>query len=344
MNKGRSRLAVIAAGLAFGTAVLLGWSPVALAAAASTTAGIDYAPANPANSNGHKLDLYLPAGTPSRPMPLVIWTAGSAWLQDNGRTGADRLAAQLNPLGYAVAGVAIRSSTQAKFPAQLDDIKAAIRFLRANAARYNIDPNHIGIIGDSSGGWTSLMAGVTGNAPEMEGRLGTPGVSSAVQVAVAFYPPTNFTAMDAWAIRKCDPTMTGTSAGFCHDGANSPESSLLGCAIQTCPDRVRAASPFTYFDDRDPPMMILHGDSDQLVPHNQGESFYMALNKACHDSVFITLPKAPHGGWFGFFENDALREGAVMRSTTAQGCAVTNPTPFVPTWKTLTDYLDRYLK
>jgi acetyl esterase/lipase len=79
----------------------------------------------------------------------------------------------------------------------LHDIKAAIRWLRANAWRYNLDPAHIAIMGDSSGGWTSAMAAVTGDAPEMEGTVGTTSVSSAVQAAVAFYPPTNFLAMDA---------------------------------------------------------------------------------------------------------------------------------------------------
>ena len=74
-------------------------------------------------------------------------------------------------------------------------------------------------------------------------------------------------------------------------------------------------------------MMILHGGSDPLVPHNQGEQLYMALNKACLDAVFISLPKAGHGPWNGFLTNDAIREAATMRSTSAAGCAVTNPSP-----------------
>src|ERR1035438_9229017 len=160
-----------------------------------TYANIDYAPPEPASSNGHKLDLYIPAGA-AQPLPTVIWTAGSAWPADTGKNGARIVASQLNPAGYVVAGVSIRSSAQVKFPGQLHDIKAAIRWLRANAARYNLDPDHIAIMGDSSGGWTTAMAAVTGDAPEMEGSVGTTGVSSAVQAAVAFYPPTNFLTMD----------------------------------------------------------------------------------------------------------------------------------------------------
>jgi len=302
---------------------------------APSHANLDYAPADPPTSNGHKLDLYVPSG--GGPYPVVIWTAGSAWMADTGKNRAGTLAAQLNPVGYAVAGVSIRSSSQVKFPGQLHDIKAAIRWLRANAAAYNLDPEHIAIVGDSSGGWTSAMAAVTGDAPEMEGSVGTTGVSSAVQAAVAFYPPTNFLTMDAWAVRRCDPQS-------CHDGENSPESRLVGCAIQSCPEKVKAASPLSYVTPADPPMMILHGNSDPLVPHNQGEQLYMALNKACRDAVFISLPKAPHGNWNGFLTDASLREAATIRSTTAAGCSVANPTPSTPTWKTVTDFLDKYLK
>ena len=115
---------------------------------APTFANIDYAPPVPATSNGHRLDLYIPAGA-AKPLPVVIWTAGSAWMADNGKNGAQGLAAQLSPAGYAVAGVSIRSSAQVKFPGQLHDIKAAIRWLRVNAAQYNLDANHIAIVGES---------------------------------------------------------------------------------------------------------------------------------------------------------------------------------------------------
>lgn len=301
-----------------------------------TYADIDYAAPEPPGSNGHKLDLYIPAEA-AKPLPVVIWTGGSAWRADTGKRSAGGLAVQLNPAGYAVAGVSIRSSSQIVFPGQLHDIKAAIRWLRANAARYNLDANHIAVIGDSSGGWTAAMAALTGDAPEMEGSVGTTGVSSKVQAAVAFYPPTDFLTMDAWAIRKC----AGTN---CHDSETSPESRLVGCAIQTCPEKAQAANPLRYISEADPPIMILHGGSDQAVPHNQGEQLYMALNKACNDAIFISLPKAPHGNWNGFLTNDALREAATLRSTSREGCAITNPAPFTPTWKTVMEFLDKHMR
>lgn len=296
---------------------------------------VEYAPAEPATSNGHRLDLYLPDGA-AGPAPVVIWTGGSAWMADTGKRTAPRLAAVLNPAGYAVAGVSIRSSSQVLFPGQLHDIKAAIRWLRANARQYGLDPDRIAIMGDSSGGWTTAMAALTGDAPELEGTVGVTGPSSRVQAAVAFYPPTDFLAMDAWAVKKCE-------APRCHDDASSPESRLVGCAIPTCPDRAQAANPARYVGAGDSPLMILHGGSDPLVPHNQGELLYMALNKACLDAVFISLPKAGHGPWNGFLTDDALHEGATMRSTSAAGCAVTNPEPFTPSWQTVIAFLDEHM-
>jgi acetyl esterase/lipase len=257
-------------------------------------------------------------------------------MADNGKDRASGLAERLLPAGYAVAGVSIRSSSQVRFPGQLHDIKAAIRWLRANASRYGIDPQRIAIMGDSSGGWTASIAALTGDVPELEGTLGTTGVSSAVQAAVAFYPPTDFLQMDAWAVKKCD--------SFCHDSATSPESRLVGCPIQTCPERAQAANPARYVSAADPPLLILHGGSDPLVPHHQGELLYMALNKACRDAAFVSLPKAGHGPWSGFLTSDALREAATMRSTSSAGCAVTNPVPYTPSWQGVIEFLDKRLK
>jgi acetyl esterase/lipase len=309
---------------------------IAQAPPTPTHADLAYAPAEPPTSNGHKLDLYLPQGV-TGPWPVVIWTGGSAWMADTGKRSAPGIAARLNPAGYVVAGVSIRSSSQVQFPGQLHDIKAAIRWLRANAKQYGLDADHVAIMGDSSGGWTTAMAALTGDAPELEGHVGVTGVRSDVQAAVAFYPPTNFLTMDAWAVQKCG------QAG-CHDDASSPESRLVGCAIQTCAEKVLAANPARYVTPADPPLMILHGGSDPLVPQNQGEQLYMALNKACREATFISLPKAGHGPWNGFLTDDALREAATIRTTSAAGCAVTNPKPYTPTWQTVIDFLDKHLK
>jgi len=335
------------------TAIVTGWAlamagalvaaqapqaPATPAGPKPTHADVEYAPADPAGSRGHLLDLYLPQGA-SAPVPVVIWTAGSAWMADNGKRGGDAIAARLNPAGYAVAGVSIRSSAQVQFPGQLHDIKAAIRFLRANAAKYGLDAERIAIMGDSSGGWTTAMAALTGDVPALEGTVGVTTGRSTVRAAVAFYPPTDFLVMDAWALVPC-----GQPKAFCHDPADSPESRLIGCAIQTCADKVHAADPARYVSPADPPLLILHGGSDPLVPHNQGERLYMALNKACREAAFISLPRAGHGPWNAFLTDDAAREAATIRTTSAADCAVTPPKPYTPTWQAVIDFLDKHVK
>jgi acetyl esterase/lipase len=330
-------------GWAFVVAGALGFAqappgPATPAGPKPTHADVEYAPADPAGSSGHLLDLYVPPGV-TGPVPVVIWTAGSAWTADNGKRGADAVAARLNLAGYAVAGVSIRSSAQVRFPGQLHDIKAAIRWLRANAATYRLDGARIAIMGDSSGGWTAAMTAVTGDVPELEGTVGVTTGSSAVRAAVAFYPPTDFLDMDAWGLLPCSQ-----KGAFCHDLATSPESRLVGCPIQTCPDKAQAANPVRYVSPADPPLLILHGGSDPLVPHNQGERLYMTLNKACRDATFISLPRAGHGPWRTFLTDDGVREAATMRTTRATDCAVTPPTPYTPTWQTVVDFLDGHVK
>ena len=90
--------------------------------------------------------------------------------------------------------------------------------------------------------------------------------------------------------------------------------------------------------------MILHGEQDQNVPYNQSELLYEALKQACDEAVFISLPKGRHGQGKAFLTSDAIREGAIIRSTSAKGCKVTNPTRFVPTWKTVIAFFNRYLR
>jgi len=312
-----------------------------------THADIAYAPADPADSKGHLLDLYLPENSDG-PAPVVIFTAGSAWLWDNGKISGSWVAAKLVPEGYAVAGVSVRSSSQVKFPGQLHDMKAAVRWLRAHAGDYNLDPDHIAVAGDSSGGWNAAMMAVTGDVPDLEGDVGVAGPSSAIQAAVSFYPPTTFLEADKWTTRPCKPGLGlragGATGEFCHSDADSPESLLIGCQITKCPKKAQRADPAEYISEADPPIMILHGQSDRIVPHNQGERFYMALNHACHDSVFVSLPRADHGPPWGLLEDDAVRAGATVRSTKADGCAIENPKPITPDWRMVIEFLNENLR
>ena len=333
-------LAVAAAALALITTSGAAVPSPARAAApdVEVTKDLAYAPAQPPGTQGHLLDLYVPRS--ERAVPLVIFTSGSGWLADSGRSGADKVAAQLNPHGYAVAGVAIRSSGQARFPAQLYDIKGAIRWLRANATTYNLDPNRVAIMGDSSGGWTTAMAAVTGDIPALEGDVGPRGPSSAVQAAIPFYPPTDFLQMDAHMPDNCREFNSAFGLTNCHSDARSPESRLLGCTITACPGRVAAANPLTYIGGRHtPPFLILHGEQDSIVPYHQSAILYDRLAASGDDARLLSFPKAGHGTDFAMLSDDATREGAYEQ--TAQGGRTTPPRPVTPTWQTVIAFLDQ---
>jgi acetyl esterase/lipase len=246
----------------------------------------------------HLLDLYLPEGGGN--WPLVVWTGGSAWLADNGKDSADRIAKVFNPLGYAVAGVSIRASTQATFPAQLDDIRSAIRWLRANAGTYGVDPDRIAVMGDSSGGWTTAMAALNDDA---------------VRVAVAFYPPTDFRRMNEQMLPgACADFNAAMDLTGCHDDPLSPESRLIGGGVQTLAAEAAAANPVTYVRPDSPPMMLLHGGNDPLVPHGQSVLLYEALRDAGATAVFYSVPAAGH-------DLQAVLDPSNQDGTTVRTCA-----------------------
>jgi acetyl esterase/lipase len=253
--------------------------------------GIEYAPRV---GNAHVLDLYLPTHARGR-VPVVIWSAGSAWLGDNGNQGGEVLAEHFTPHGFAVAAVAVRSSTQATFPAQVHDGKAAVRWLRAHARRYHLDPGRFAAMGNSSGGWLAAMLGVTGRVASLEGDLGPRGWSSRVQAVIDLYGPTDFLQMDEHMLPGgCDIINRISGGTDCHNDPLSPESRLVGCPIQACPGVVARANPATYAGRDDPPFLILHGTADLLVPHHQSEVLFQALRRACAEVRFTSLEGRGH--------------------------------------------------
>jgi acetyl esterase/lipase len=246
----------------------------------------------------HLLDIYLPKVEKPK-YPAVISIYGSAWF------GNDLKGTDLNTLGKALldAGFAVitpnhRSSADAKFPAQIHDIKAAIRFIRANAGNYQIDTSFIGITGSSSGGHLAALAGTSGfvqqyavgsASADLEGNIGQfTTYSSSVDAVVDWFGPTDFLAMDS-----CGSSLV-------HNASNSPESSIIGGPIQVNKDKCALANPITFIDANDPPFLILHGDADPLVPHCQSEMLFNALKKANVPSQFVLVPNAQHGP--GLFE------------------------------------------
>jgi acetyl esterase/lipase len=225
------------------------------------------------------LDLYLPAGNTT--LPLLVWVHGGAW-----RSGAkESVPRQLITEAYAVASLDFRQSTDAPFPANVHDIKAAIRFLRAKAATYGFDPNRFAIAGSSSGGHLATLAGVTNNHKELEGSVGDYlNYSSSVQVIVDYYGATNLMTILAQS------TPHGLSV-------REPALRLLLSDLpEKVPARAALASPVNHIDAKDPPLLILHGDQDPQMPINQAHEIVGKYQAAGLQVTFDVVYGGAHGG------------------------------------------------
>jgi len=249
------------------------------------------------------LDLYLPTGT-TGPLPTVIGIHGGGWR--NGSRSDVRQALGLVCRGFALANIDYRLSGVATFPAQIHDVKAAVRFLRANAAEHGLDPERFYAFGSSSGGHLAALVGTSYGVAELEDlRQGNPDESSAVQGIVDWYGPTDLPAMDGDAdVQGCN--------GPTHSAPDSPESELLGCNLATanCAMAATAASPIEYIDEADPPFLILHGSNDCTVARGQSLRLVQALTSAGVCAQFKTVDGALHGGpeWLGVGPQDEMGE------------------------------------
>lgn len=234
-----------------------------------------------------RLDLLLPRKPASdAPLPVIVFVHGGAWRGGDRREGLGMLVRVASGGRYAGAAIGYRFSGEATWPAQIHDCKAAIRWLRAHAEEYHLDPDRIGVIGPSAGGHLAAMLGVSGDVERLEGSLGEHlDVSSRVACVVDEYGPTELLAMSEFA------------SDVEHDAPDSPESKLLGGPIQEHKDAARGASPITYVSADDPPFLLVHGTDDPLVPYDQSERFYDALEQEGVEALFITVEGGGHGGF-----------------------------------------------
>jgi acetyl esterase/lipase len=194
--------------------------------------------------------------------------------------------------GYAVVSIDYRLSGEAAFPKQINDVKAAIRFVRAHAAQYDINPERLAVWGSSAGGNLAALAGTTAGVKELEDLTqGHPEQSSRVQAVVDWFGPVNFLAMD-------DQFKQSGIDGEKHNTSGSFESRLLGRNIAEVPDLVKAANPETYISPESPPFFIQHGTVDQNIPVQQSEGLAANLIAAIGEEkvTFIKLEGAKHGG------------------------------------------------
>ncbi len=255
-------------------------------------------------SDANRLDLYLPDNA-TPPYPLIIWVHGGAWqVGDKSRAPAAILTAR----GYAVASINYRLSGEASFPAQIHDVKAAVRWLRANAETYQLDVENIGAWGASAGGHLVSLLGTSGGVEALEDlSMGNAEFSSEVQAVVNWYGASilyrgDFARGDL-PLREIPSDLRQALNAFLGCDLTLPVDTPEGSACQTVGE---TASPIIYIDENDPPFLIQHGTDDPISAVEQSEIFYVALSDAGVDVTLNLFEGAGHGGR-EFLNRDNLR-------------------------------------
>ena len=251
----------------------------------------------------HTCDIYLPKQV-RKSYPVVIHIYGSAWFNNNGKGAADlgTIVKALLDAGYAVVCPNHRSSGDAQWPAQLHDIRAVVRFVRGQAKRYKFDTSFIATSGFSSGGHLASTAATTSGLRhakvgsidiDLEGKVGKyTKKSSRVNAACDWSGPIDLTAMDCGEHIKM--------------GGRSPEDILLNASLSSDPDKYLSLSATTYIDKSDPPVIIFHGEADNVVPCCQGKMFYEHLQAAGVRTEANFVPEGGHG--MGMYSEENLQK------------------------------------
>lgn len=224
----------------------------------------------------HQLDLYVP-DREGGPWPVVVWVHGGAW--SGGSKEACR-ALFLSSRGFAVASINYRLVDAGPFPAQIEDCRAAVRWLRANAAKYDLDPNHMGAWGGSAGGHLVALLGTAGDETSWDDVGGNPDVSARVQAVCDWFGHTDFLAL---------------LEGDQQFPASGPISKLMGGNPREKREVAKKASAVTFVSKDDPPFLIVHGDHDRTVPLGQSKSLAEKLKEAGCDVTLIVVKNGQHG-------------------------------------------------
>ena len=223
-----------------------------------------------------KMDIIFPREA-AKPVPGIVWICGGGWLEMSTCAHLAYLT-ELARCGFVVASVQYRTSNEAKFPAQLMDVKATIRYLRAHAARYHLDPERMGVMGESAGGHLTAMAALTGKEKAFD-QGDYLEYSSEVQASCPWYVPTDVTKMPVDIPR---------------DMQAAPESLLIGMNAALHMEEALKACPVSYVTEDAPPFLILHGMNDHTVPFQQGEILHDALEAKGNDVTLLAIEEADH--------------------------------------------------
>ncbi len=238
-----------------------------------------------ANINGHSLKCDVIRRKNSENAPAIVYVHGGSWSGGN-KTSLSNFNIRLAEKGYTIITINYRLSGMASFPAQIHDVNAAIRWVRANAAILGINKNKIAVMGDSAGGHLALLAGLTGNTNELKGSVGKNVTTNGnVKAIVNFFGPNDLPGM----INDCK-----SGCLFSTNGSRSPMTGLLGCDMSSCMDKAKLASPIYYVSSDDPPVLTIHGSNDNIVPISQSQRLNQALKKNGVFSKFITVNGASH--------------------------------------------------
>lgn len=242
----------------------------------------------------HLLDIYLPANAKGK-LPLVILIHGGGWLSNDKYADIGymkKTVAEIVSSGFALASIDYRFSTQAVFPAQIQDCNRAISFLYDNADRYGFDKNRFAVMGFSSGGHLASLVGLSKNNNVKEFFMPGASKSFSIKAVVDFYGPAELILFPG------------------ADNEKSPESLLIGAAPLARPDLAKAASPVTYVDKNDPPFLIIHGEKDQLVSTKQSMLLSAWLSVEGVPNEVIMVKDAPHFG--AMFDADDIRNKVMV--------------------------------
>lgn len=233
-----------------------------------------------------KLDLYLPQNPKSdKPLPVIVFIHGGGWKAGDKGSGIGNLSRFVASGEYAGVSVGYRLTDEAKWPAQIHDCKAAIRWIKANAKEYHLDAGKIGVWGTSAGGHLVSMLGTSGDVKELEGTLGKHlDQNSQVTCVANFFGPENFLTM----VRQ-PSTIDRTKGG------EYPEALLLGGPVPQKEAVAKEASPVTHVSQGDAPFFTAHGTKDPLVPYAQGKEIHAALTKAGVPSILQEMTGGGHG-------------------------------------------------
>jgi acetyl esterase/lipase len=241
-----------------------------------------------------RLDLYLPKRRARETLPVIVFFHGGAWRHGGKSDGAGRLMPFLRSGRYAGVSAGYRLSGEATWPAQIHDAKAAIRWVRANASRYGLDAERIGVLGRSAGGHLALLLGASGDVPELEGDVGGhAGVSSRVAAVANFFGVAELLAM------------IGPPSDVDRTRADAPEALLLGGPLRENVEKAKAASPLRYVSPNDPPVLTVHGTLDRMVPYDQAVRLDAALRAAGVPSYLVRVEGGGHGD-FGSAADDRV--------------------------------------